>query len=55
MIDGNTVEAMRYSEWMDKGFLPTDGGLLSQSASLVEHCKFFSDERNRIEAERYKK
>jgi hypothetical protein len=55
LIDSNTKEAINYTEWMDKGFLPVNGGLLDQSASLVEHCKFYSDERNRIEAERYKK
>ena len=52
MIDANTRETIRMAEWMDRGFLPVGGGLLDQSASLIEFCKFYSDEKNRIEAER---
>lgn len=55
LIDSNTKEALKFSEWMEKGFLPVSGGLLDQSASLLEHCKFYHEEQNRIDAERYKK
>jgi hypothetical protein len=45
---------MKYSEWMERGFLPVNGGLLDQSASLLTHCGFYADEKNRVEAERFK-
>jgi hypothetical protein len=54
MIDSNTRETLKYSEWMERGFLPVAGGLLDQSASLMEYCRVYTEDKNRIEAERYK-
>lgn len=53
-ITRDAKEVMKYSEWMERGFLPVSGGLLDQSASLLAHCGFYADEKNRVEAERYK-
>ena len=53
-VDQQTREVIKISEWMDKGFLPCGGGLVDQSASLLEQTKFYQDERDRVEAERYK-
>lgn len=55
MLDRQTKEVVKHSEWMDRGFLPSIGGTLDQSASLMEQCQFYHEEKNRVEAERYKK
>jgi hypothetical protein len=54
-IDATTLQTLEFSEWIEKGFLPSEGGLLNQSASLMAHCKAYGNEVNRIEAERWTK
>lgn len=51
IIDRNTKDAIGFAELMEKGFLPCEGGLLNQSAALIEHCKFYGEEKCRVEAE----
>jgi hypothetical protein len=55
LIDLATKQTLEYSDWIEKGYLPTDGGVLNQCSALMAHCKAYSNEVNRIEAERWKK
>jgi len=55
LIDSNTMQTLEFAEWIEKGHLPSEGGVLSQSASLMAHCKAYINETNRIEAERWTK
>jgi len=54
MLTRTTHDVLKFSEWVEKGYLPISGGLLDQSASFIEHCEFYQDEKNRCEAENYK-
>lgn len=54
LMTRDTREILKLSEWVEKGYLPTTGGLLDQSASFLEHCEFYQDEKNRADSEKYK-
>lgn len=54
-LDRATKELVDGAEWMETGILPVSGGWLDQAAAFIEQAKFYSVEKNRVEAERYKR
>ena len=54
-MDAETRETVRFADWIDKGFLPCSGGVVDQSASLMASCRFFDEEKNRIENAKWTK
>jgi len=55
LLDRSTKETIFCAEAMEHGALPVAGGLLNQASAFLEHATFYLAEKNRAEAELYKK